>query len=117
MVLQVLTIAAVRWDLCFRRHSITRERFPIVARTCVLVNSLSRVIPSQTAPSLSEKDSSLRVSLHLCSLCVLGGAGEWPIVAEFRDSSLRASVTPDFAQPLATSRIPTIPGRKTHFNS
>lgn len=44
MVLQVLTIAAVRWDLCFRRHSITRERFPIVARTCVLVNSLSRVI-------------------------------------------------------------------------
>ena len=88
-----------------------------MVRPCVLVNSLSRMIPSQTASSRSEKDSSLRVRLHLCSLCALEGAGEWPIVAEFRDASLRASVTPDFAQPLATSRIPTIPGGKTHFNS
>lgn len=37
--------------------------------------------------------------------------------AEFCNSSIPPSTTPDFPQPLATSRIPTIPGRKTCFNS
>lgn len=55
--------------------------------------------------------------LPLCFLCALEGAGERPVVAEFCGASVGASVRPGSAPPLTTARIPTIPGRKTHFNS
>ena len=80
------------------------------------VSGLSGMKAGQPASTPSE-DSPLRASLPLCFLCALEGAGEWPVGAESRGSSVGAMVTPGSAPPLATARIPTIPGRKTQFNS
>ena len=81
-----------------------------------LVSGLSGMKAGQPASTPSE-DSPLRASLPLCFLCALEGAGERPVGAESRGSSVGALVTPGSAPPLATARIPTIPGRKTQFNS
>lgn len=67
-----------------------------------------------SAPS---EDSPLRASLPLWLLCALEGPGERPVVAESRGACVRALVTLGSVPPLTTARIPTIPGRKTHFNS
>lgn len=80
------------------------------------VSGLSGMKSSRPGSAPSEH-SPLRASLPLCFLCALEGAGEWPVVAEFCGASVGASVTPGSAPPLTTARIPTIPGRKTHFNS
>lgn len=52
----------------------------------------------------------------LVALCA-GGRESGRVVAESRGACVRAPLTPGSASPLTTARIPTIPGRKTHFNS